>query len=33
MFQQLNGLKKLADLPETLKRGEQVLKLLERGEI
>jgi deoxyribodipyrimidine photolyase-related protein len=33
MFQQLNGLKKLADLPETIRRGDLVIKLLEKGEI
>jgi deoxyribodipyrimidine photolyase-related protein len=33
MFQQLNGLRKLADLSETIKRGDQVIQLLEKGEI
>lgn len=33
MFQQLNGLKKLSDLEETIKRGDFVIKALERGEI
>lgn len=33
MFQQLNGLKKLTDLPETIKRGDEVIDLLEKGEI
>lgn len=33
MFQQLNGMKKLSDLEETVKRGDFLLKALERGEI
>jgi deoxyribodipyrimidine photolyase-related protein len=33
MFQQLNGLKKLKDLPETLERAQEVLSKLENGEI
>ncbi len=33
MFQQLNGLRKLADLSETIKRGDEVIQLLEKGEI
>ena len=33
MFQQLNGMKKLSDLKETVKRGDFVIKALERGEI
>jgi deoxyribodipyrimidine photolyase-related protein len=31
MFQQLSGMKKLKDLEETIKRGEEVLKGLEQG--
>jgi len=33
MFQQLNGMKKLNDLEATVKRGDFVIKGLERGEI
>ena len=33
MFQQISGMKKLSDLEETVKRGDKVLKALERGEI
>jgi hypothetical protein len=33
MFQQMSGMKKLSDLEETVKRGDRVLKGLERGEI
>jgi deoxyribodipyrimidine photolyase-related protein len=33
MFQQISGMKKLKDLEETVKRGDQVLRGLERGEI
>ena len=33
MFQQINGMKKLKDLDETIKRGNQVLNGLELGEI
>lgn len=33
MFQQLSGLKKLQDLEETIRRGDEVISKLERGEI
>lgn len=33
MFQQINGLKKLPDLDETIRRGDEVISRLERGEI
>ena len=33
MFQQLNGVKKLQDLDETIKRGDEVISKLEQGEI
>lgn len=33
MFQQLNGVKKLQDLDQTLQRGDEVILGLERGEI
>jgi deoxyribodipyrimidine photolyase-related protein len=33
MFQQVNGLKRLSDLPELRLRAQQVLDGLDRGEI
>jgi deoxyribodipyrimidine photolyase-related protein len=33
MFQQINGLKRLSDLPELRLRAQQVLEGLERGVI
>jgi deoxyribodipyrimidine photolyase-related protein len=33
MFQQLNGITRLKDINETIKRGDEMLRGLERGEI